>query len=307
MNYLKKVVEDFNYRGLLWDIMNHFNFKEGIEEFLDIILQDNPSAKDFLKNEFNKFLNEYVPELDSKLNLGVCVEEGESFFKSMKDCINYYQGYLIRSEERILRTLYLFCNVVENRYSEEYNLVRLFNKIYQVAQLFYREIRFSEIDGRIMEKWKLETGFTPDPNLLTVYPELIEDLKKLSRIHRTVEANSIGNSIYLFRLRASEFHSGYAFRWGGVVSLSKDDLEDFEKIEKENLIIPRGKESEYIRSMIYDLKDINSRLAPACRLSNKKDNHIDKKTLENLHELWTMFMFDRGINDNIRDEIRNYD
>jgi hypothetical protein len=305
MNYLKKVIEDFNYRGLLWNIMGHFNFEGGIDGFLDSVLQHNPSAKEFLSEEFNRFLNEYIPELDSKLNLGVLITSAGN--PPIKQYKSYYQVYLVKSEERILRTLLTFCNIIENRYPEEYSLIRLFHKIYQIAQLFYLEIRLSEIDGQVIEKWEPETGFTPDPNLLTVYPELVEDLKKLSRIHRTVETNSIGDSVYLFRLRASEFHSGYAFRWGRVVSLSKDDLEDFEKIEKENLIIPRGKESEYIRGMIYDLKDINSRLAPACRLSNKKDNHIDKKTLENLHELWTMFMFDRGINDNIRDEIRNYD
>lgn len=303
MNYLKKVVEDFNYRGLLWDIMGHFNFEGGIDGFLDLVLQHNPSAKEFLSEEFNRFLNEYIPELDPKLNLGVLVTSAGN---PTIHYVNYYLGYLVKSEERILRTLLTFCNIVENRYPEEYNLVRLFNKIYQVAQLFYREIRMSELDGQVIEKWEPEDGFTPDPNLLTVYPELIEDLKKLSRIHRTVEANSIGDSVYLFRLRASEFHSGYAFRWSGIVSLSNGDLEDFEKIEKEDLIIPKGKESEYIRNMIYDLKDINSRLAPACRLSNKKDNTIDKKTLENLHELWTMFMFDGGIQENIRDEIRNY-
>ena len=72
-------------------------------------------------------------------------------------------------------------------------------------------------------------------------------------------------------------------------------------------MIPKGRESEYIRNMIYDLKDINSRLSSACKLRNRKDNPIDKKTLENLHELWTMFMFDGGIRENIGNEIRNYD
>lgn len=304
MNYLKKVIEDFNYRGLLWDIMGHFNFEGGIDGFLDSVLQHNPSAKEFLKEEFNKFLNEYIPELDSKLNLGVLVTSAGD--PPIKHYESYYLGYLVKSEERILRTLLTFCNIVENKYPEEYSLIRLFRKIYQTAQLFYHEIRISEIDGQAIEKWEPETGFTPNPNLLTIYPELIEDLKKLSRIHRTIEVNSIGDSVYLFRLRASEFHSGYAFRWSGIVSLSKNDLEDFEKIEKEDLIIPKGKESEYIKSMIYDLKDINNRLAPACRLSHRKDNPIDKKTLENLHELWTIFMFDGGIKENIRDEIRNY-